>query len=138
MSSFQEIEIVGFLGGDPVLRHTQDGTPVCNFNVATDNTWTDKEGVKHEETTWFKITCWRRLAEVCSEYLAKGRLVFVKGRMDGDKVEDARGNTIIVPQVYEGKAKWTVTASRVLFLGGSNNSVADEPPPAAEESSIPF
>lgn len=105
---------MGRLGRDPEMRYTPDGTPVTNFSVATDKVWYDDDGKKHERTTWYRVTAWRRLAETCNQYLAKGRLVMVIGEMQE-------------PKPYEGRdgiwrASLDLRADHVLFLGESRDS----------------
>jgi single-strand DNA-binding protein len=80
--SFNKITIIGNLGRDPELRYTPQGKPVCDFSVATSERWKDPQsGENKEETTWFRITFWGRQAEVASQYLKKGRPVYVEGRL---------------------------------------------------------
>ena len=73
--------LIGRLGADPELRHTTGGTPVANFNIATDEGWTDGSGEKQERTEWHSIVAWSRSAEMCSEYLSKGSRVYIEGRI---------------------------------------------------------
>ena len=77
---YQNLTLVGRLGRDPEMRYTPDGTPVCTFSVAVNRRWKSQEGQQVEETTWFRVSAWRKLAELCNEYLSKGRLVMVIGR----------------------------------------------------------
>ena len=93
MASFNKIIIVGYLGRDPELRYTPDGTPVCNFSVATTERKKDKSGEFHDVTTWFRVVLWRRQAEVAGQYLAKGRQVYVEGRLTQSEYQDRDGVT---------------------------------------------
>jgi single-strand DNA-binding protein len=119
---FQRTEIIGHLGKEPEMRYTPQGQPVTNFSVATTNTYT-KNGDKIKETTWFRVSVWGAMAEACKQYLEKGSLVFVAGRIQVDK---KTGN----PRVYENKKSgdWSSTleinASEVKFLSGSGNGKA--------------
>ena len=81
---YQKVIIMGNLGRDPEMRYTPQGTPVTNFSVATSYKWTGADGTPNEETTWFRVSAWGRMAEVCNEYLSKGRQVFVEGRLRPD------------------------------------------------------
>ena len=131
--SFQQVVLVGNLGDDPTLRYTQDGTPVANFSVATNRKWTNADGTKGEKTVWFKVAAWRRLAETCNEYLAKGRQVLVVGELEPAKAYTGRDG--------EPRANLEVTARNVTFLGGRGE--AEEKPhkePVEEDPSadIPF
>jgi single-strand DNA-binding protein len=93
MASFNKIIIVGYLGRDPELRYTPDGTPVCNFSVATTERKKDKSGEFHDVTTWFRVVLWRRQAEIAAQYLAKGRQVYVEGRLTQTEYQDRDGVT---------------------------------------------
>src|SRR5579862_9149861 len=93
MASFNKIVIVGYLGRDPELRYTPQGTAVCDFSVATTERKKDKTGEFQDLTTWFKVNMWGRQAEVASQYLAKGKLVYVEGRLSQREWQDRDGNT---------------------------------------------
>jgi single-strand DNA-binding protein len=89
--SFNKIIIVGNLGRDPELRYTPQGTPVCNFSVATNERWRDTGGETQERTTWFRVATWRKLAEVANQYLKKGSQVYVEGRLAVREYTDRDG-----------------------------------------------
>ena len=140
---YQKIIIVGNLGQDPEMRYIQDGTPVTNFSVATSRKWTSPNGQQRDETVWWRVTVWRKQAEVCNEYLQKGRLVLVEGRLQSDD----RGN----PRTFTRRdgtigASFEITAQTVKFLGGRGEAPPAEvpgapeepPPPEAGEEEIPF
>ena len=93
MASFNKITIVGYLGRDPEIRYTADGTPVCSFTVATTERKKDKSGDFQDHTTWFKITAWRRLAEIANQYLSKGKQVYIEGKLSQTEYQDRDGNT---------------------------------------------
>jgi single-strand DNA-binding protein len=84
--------IVGNLGADPEIRHTQSGSQVATFNVATTERWRDKEGQQQESTEWHRIVAWQRLAEICGEYLHKGSRVYIEGKIQTRKWQDQNGN----------------------------------------------
>ncbi len=131
---YHRIVIVGYLGRDPEMRYTPDGTPVTNFSVATSRKWTNQDGSQSEETVWFRVTAWRRLAETCNQYLSKGRMVLVEGRMRPDQATG--GPRIWTGQDGIARASYEVTASTVKFLGGRDMvapSVSGGPSAATEE-----
>jgi single-strand DNA-binding protein len=93
MSSFNKITIVGYLGRDPELRYTPSGTAVCDFSVATSERKPRRDGEEGEElTTWFRVSMWGRQAELANQYLQKGRLVYVEGRLSQRDWTDRDGN----------------------------------------------
>jgi len=106
--SFNKITIVGYLGRDPELRYTPQGTAVCNFTVATTEKRKNSKGEMEEHTIWFKVAAWGRQAEVADEYLAKGRQVYVEGRLRLEQYTDREGNPRISPEV---------NATDIHFLG---------------------
>ncbi len=129
-----KVMLIGRLGSDPEIRYTQDGTPVANFSLATDSPI--KRGDQWEsETEWHRIVAWRRLAEICSEYLNKGRLVYVEGRLRTRSWEDRDGNK-----------RWTteIIARDIQILdsrGSAEGSGGDtdlEPPTPPIEDDVPF
>jgi single-strand DNA-binding protein len=139
---YHKIIIVGNLGNDPEMRYTPDGTPVTNFSVATNRRWNNPDGSQGEETVWFRVTAWRKLAETCNQYLSKGRQVFVEGRLTPDRDTGA-------PRVWTRSdgtpgSSYEVTASTVRFLGGRGEGVdtsvsyQEPPPPDMGEDEIPF
>ncbi len=84
--------LIGNLGADPEVRFTQAGAPVATFTVATTERWTDKEGQKQETTEWHRVVAWRKLAEICGEYLHKGSKVYIEGKIQTRKWQDQNGN----------------------------------------------
>lgn len=107
--SFNKIIIVGNLGRDPELRYTPQGTPVCSFTLATNERRKDKAGEMQDQTTWFRITLWGRQAETASQYLTKGRPVYIEGRLRVEEWTDR-----------DGKPRHTleVHATEMQFIGG--------------------
>ncbi|HEY5284979.1 MAG TPA: single-stranded DNA-binding protein [Polyangia bacterium] len=118
MGSVNKVILVGNLGADPELKYTPSNRPVCNLSIATNEVWKDKAGQKQERTEWHRVNVWGDQAEHCSKYLAKGRMVYVEGRIQTRSWDDK-----------EGKKRYTteVVADRVVFLGGQG--------PGAEGSS---
>jgi single-strand DNA-binding protein len=107
---FQQIIIVGNLGRDPEMRYTPSGVPVTSFSVATSRRWTGQDGQPQEKTVWFRVTAWRRDAELASQYLTKGRQVMVIGEMEEPSTwTDRDGNS---------RASLEMTARNIRFLGG--------------------
>jgi single-strand DNA-binding protein len=140
--SFNKIILVGNLGRDPELRYTPQGTPVCSFTVATNEKRKDKAGEAQDHTTWFRVTLWGRQAETASQYLTKGRPIYVEGRLRLEEWTDR-----------DGKQRYTleVHATDMQFIGGGRGdespsignrtaSSADTSAPEAElsDDDIPF
>ena len=114
MASFNKITIVGYLGRDPEIRYTPSGEAVCNFSVATTERRKDAGGEFQDLTTWFKITVWRRQAEIANQYLSKGKQVYVEGRLRQTEYTDRDGNR---------RTALEVTASDIQFLGAKGEEV---------------
>jgi single-strand DNA-binding protein len=111
MAGINKVILIGNLGGDPEVRYTPDGTAVANFNIATSDEWTDKDsGERKKRTEWHRIVAWRRLGEICGEYLSKGKQVYVEGKLQTRSWEK------------DGVTRYTteVIASDVQFLGSRN------------------
>lgn len=117
MASLNRVLIIGNLGQDPELRYTQNQTAVATLNVATTDVRTDREGKKVETTEWHRVIVWNKQAENCSKYLAKGRAVFVEGRLQTRSWEDKT----------TGQKRYTteIVAQNVQFLGGSGGATRD-------------
>jgi len=101
--------VIGHLGADPEMRYTANGNAVTTFNVATSRQFSGPDGERREETEWFRVVTWNRLAETCSQYLTKGRLVYVEGRMQTRSWDG-----------QDGQKRYTteLIAQEVKFLGG--------------------
>lgn len=83
--------LIGNLGADPEIRYTQNGTPVATFNIATTERWKDQEGQMQESTEWHRIVAWRKLADICGQYLQKGSRVYIEGKIQTRKWQDQNG-----------------------------------------------
>ena len=106
--------LIGRLGRDPEVRYMPNGEAVCNFSIATSETWNDRQtGQRQERTEWHNITLYRRLAEVAGQYLKKGSLVYIEGRIQSRKYTDKNG---IERTAYE------IIGSEMKMLGGGNDS----------------
>jgi single-strand DNA-binding protein len=129
---YQQIVLIGNLGNDPELRYTPSGVPVASFNLAVKKSWSDSEGGKQEKTTWFRVTAWRKLAEIAGQHLVKGKQVLIVGEM-----EDARAFT---DKEGNSRASLEVTAQTIKFLGtkDAGGNGAQSPAEHSEDSSIPF
>lgn len=103
-----DVTLIGNLGGDPELRYTNGGAAVCNFKLATNERFTDKDGNKQEQTEWHRIVVWGKQAEVCEKYLSKGKQVAIKGQIKTREWEDKDGNRRYTTEI---------TARHVEFLG---------------------
>jgi single-strand DNA-binding protein len=108
-SGVNKVILIGNLGRDPEVRYTPGGQAVANFTVATNENWTDKQGQKQERTEWHKIVVWGKLAELCGEYLSKGRQAYIEGRLQTREWTNK-----------EGAKQYTteVVANQVVFLSG--------------------
>jgi single-strand DNA-binding protein len=87
-----KVMIIGRVGRDPEMRYTPSGRPVTTFSIATNRTWNTADGGRRTETEWFNVVAWSNLAEICKQYLAKDRLVYVEGRLQTRHWEDPEGN----------------------------------------------
>ena len=111
MASVNKVILVGNLGRDPEVRFMPNGEAVCNFSIATTDSWKDKAGAKQERTEWHNIVMYRKLAEIAGEYLKKGRPVYVEGRLQTRKW-----------QTKEGQDRYTteIIADQMQMLGGKD------------------
>jgi single-strand DNA-binding protein len=114
--SVNKVILVGRLGRDPEMKDTASGTPFCRFSMATDDSWTDKgSGERNERTEWHNIVVWDKLAEICNEYLTKGRLVYIEGSLQTREWDDKEGV----------KRKTTeIRARDMVLLGGGQGQGA--------------
>ncbi len=149
MASFNKIMIVGYLGRDPELRYTTQGTPVCDFSIATTERRKDKAGDVQESTTWFRVSLFGRQAEVASQYLTKGRQVYVEGQLsqreytDKDGVArtslEVRGSEIqFLSPLSDSEPQQAVAAKASAGDGGKRQPSARSKPARIVEDEIPF
>lgn len=155
--SVNKVILVGNLGSDPELRYTQGGHAVANFNIATNERWTDKEGKTNERTEWHKIVVWGRQAENCEKYLSKGRQVFIEGRLQTRDWEDKDGNKRFTTEIVANNVQFLSSGGPGAHdsagggggggyrsSGGSNAGRGDDPGPEASfdqsfnDDDIPF
>lgn len=125
MASVNKVMLLGNLTRDPELRYTPQGAAVCDFALALNRSYTNKQtGQRVEEVTFVDVVAWGRTAETCAEYLKKGRQVFVEGRLQQDRWESPDGKKM---------SKVKVTAEQVTFVGArpAGGGSADAPAPAA-------
>lgn len=116
MASLNKCMIIGHLGRDPEMRYMPDGSAICNFSVATSETWKDKDGEKQESTTWHTIVMYRKLAEIAGQYLKKGGLVYIEGRLQTRKWQDKTTG--------QDRFATEIVADEMKMLGGKPESSA--------------
>jgi single-strand DNA-binding protein len=142
MGSMNRVTLIGRLGADPELKYTPASVAVCNFSLATSESWKDKSGTKQEKTEWHRVVAFRELAETCGKYLAKGREVCIEGKLQTRNYEK------------DGQKHYMteVVADRVVFLGSAGDKREEAAPkprdsggpgatpkaPADDADSIPF
>jgi single-strand DNA-binding protein len=157
---FQRVTLIGRVGQDPQMRYTPEGVPVTSFSVATTETiskttfsgnerpcpqgWKESyNGRNWEITTWWRVTCWRNLAETTNQYLSKGRLVFVEGTVSGEASDGSLNPRVWTGQDGVARASFELTARDVKFLGGREEGAGaspagEAPPEGFEEDALPF
>lgn len=116
--SVNKVILMGRLGKDPELKYTPSGAAVCNFSIATTESWNDKSsGQKQERTEWHRIVVWGKLAELCNQYLAQGRQVYVEGSLQTRSWDDKDGNKRYTTEI---------NAKTVQFIGNKNDSSSSQ------------
>lgn len=131
MSGVNKAILVGHLGADPELRHTQSGTAVATFRIATTERYNDRSGERQERTEWHRIVAWAKLAEICNNYLKKGKQVYIEGRIQTRQWEDQSGTTRYTTEIV---------ANNMVMLGRAGDVANDipaqqsPPDPVAQES----
>ncbi len=136
MAGVNKVILVGNLGADPEIRYTASGTAVCRLSIATSRRFTDRQGNRQEETAWHRVDAWGKLAEICGQYLSKGRQVYIEGRLKYGSYEK------------DGVKHYTtdIIAENMQILGGAAGNRVQEPEPsfgppeggAPPEDDIPF
>ena len=121
-----KVILVGYLGRDPEVRYMPNGDAVCNFSIATSESWEDQSGQRQERTEWHAITLYRRLAEIAGQYLKKGSLIYLEGKIQSRKYTDKQG---VERTAYE------IIGNEMKMLGGRNDN--PHPAPSTQSSAPP-
>ena len=144
--SVNKVILIGRLGKDPEVKYTPNGTPVAKFSLATDEVYKDRSGEQQKHTEWHNIVAWSKLAEICGEYLTKGKQVYIEGSIRSRQWEDQNKNKrtsyeIIARQMQmlgtKADSERTAGAARAAEASSPEGS---EPPPEAgiNDDDIPF
>ena len=134
-----KITVIGNVGTDPDMRYTPNGKPVTSFRLATSRKYNAQDGERREETEWFRVVAWNRLAELCNQYVTKGMRVYAEGRLKSDTWTGQDGQTRFTNEI---------NANVVLFLDrapqgggggyGDSDSLSPGAPPAPDEDDLPW
>ncbi len=140
MAGVNKVILIGRLGADPKMTYTNSGTAVANFTMATSANFTDKTGQKTERTEWHRIVVFGKLAETCGEYLAKGKQIYIEGRLQTRDWEDRDGNKRKTTEIV-------ATSMQMLGSGGEQARgesrdlephISDDSPGPVSEDDVPF
>jgi single-strand DNA-binding protein len=132
MANLNKVMIIGNVGTDPEMRYTPNGNPVTSFRIATSRFFTSSEGERKQETEWFTVVTWNKLAESCNQYLTKGKRVYVEGRLRTHSWEGQDG---------QKRSRTEIVAERVLFLDRQTTAPLSEeskPEDVTTEDDLPF
>ena len=128
-----KVLIIGYLGRDPEMRYTPSGRPVTSFSIGTTRSWNAPDGERREETEWFHIVAYDKLAEICKQYLTKGRQVYLEGRLQTRRWDDQEGKK---------HERVEVVANEMIMLGDRPKPSGETAPAGgdtpAEEDEFPF
>ncbi len=137
--------LIGNLGKDPELRYTNSGIAVATFSVATNESWKDPEGNVQERTQWHNIVAWRKLAEICGEYLKKGGKIYLEGRLQYRNYDDKNGVKRYVTEIVmdemvmlDSKGSGATSASSVEQPSAESSSPVSDASAPEKESDLPF
>jgi len=144
MSGVNKVILIGNLGSDPTVRFTPGGQAVANFNIATTERFNNKAGEREERTEWHRIVAWGKLAEICQQYLKKGKQVYIEGRLQTRSWEDQQGQKRQTTEVVASNMQMLGRAGEGGGGGGGDFSSQDygsaEPAPqgASTDDDLPF
>lgn len=132
-----KVMLIGRLGADPDIKYAQSGTPVANLRIATDESYTDRNGTRQERTEWHTVIAFQRTAEICQQYLHKGSLVYIEGKLQTRKWQDKQGQERYTTEIQ---------CQRLQMLERKQEAPAqasprpgwDVPPVPADDDSVPF
>ena len=139
MAGVNKAILIGRLGADPEVRYTNTGTPVATFNMATSFNFTNKNGERTDKTEWHRIVAFGKLGEICGEYLAKGKQVYIEGRLQTREWEDREGNKRRTTEIVAQSMQMLGSASdQVRTEAGVSTPPADDVPDIGSEDDVPF
>jgi single-strand DNA-binding protein len=140
MASINKALLIGNLGQDPELKYMPTGDAVCNFTIATTESWKDRDGNQKERTEWHRIVAYRRLAEICGEYLKKGKLVYIEGKIQTRSWEDKDGVKKYVTEIVADQMKMLGRRDEASSESFSPPQKSEPAPPASsnDEDDLPF
>ena len=139
MAGINKVILIGNLGRDPELRYTPNGVAIANFSIATSEEWKDKDtGEKQERTEWHRIVAWRRLGEICGEYLHKGSQVYIEGRLQTREWEDRDGNKRYTTEIVAQNMQMLGRPSREGKAESQEERYPTEEPISIPDDDIPF
>jgi single-strand DNA-binding protein len=139
MAGVNKVILVGRLGKDPEVRYTADGTAIATFSVATSKEWKDKAtGDKKERTEWHRVVAWRKLGEICGEYLSKGKQVYIEGSLQTREWADQQGNKRWTTEIVANDMQMLGSRGEVESFSGGNSELSPEPTGGPTEDDIPF
>ena len=138
-----KVFLIGRLGADPEVRYTPDGTMVTSFRLATDEQWKDKSGQKVQRTEWHRIVTFGKLAEICGNFLSKGKLIFVDGRIRTQSWEDKEGNKrytteIVAANMQMLDSKGQGKGQEAAGSAGEDRFPSEPNPGVIPEDDVPF
>ncbi len=139
MAGVNKVILVGRLGRDPEVRYTPSGVAVANFSMATSEEWKDKDsGEKKERTEWHRIVAWRRLGEICGEYLRKGSQIYIEGKLQTRDWEDRDGNKRYTTEIVAQSMQMLDSPAREGKAQSEEERYPVEEPISIPEDDIPF
>src|SRR5262245_40185360 len=124
-----KVMLTGYLGADPEMRYTPQGSAVTQFRVASGRTWKSADGVQHDDTEWFRVVAWDKLGEICNQYLTKGTRVYVEGRLQTRKWQDKEGQDRYTTEV--------IASDMIILSSKQDRSSSDYEAPSDEEAPAP-
>lgn len=133
-----KVMLIGRLGADPEIKYAQSGTPVANLRIATDESYTDRNGQRQERTEWHTVIAFQRTAEICQQYLHKGSLVYVEGKLQTRKWQDKQGQERYTTEIQCQRLQMLERKQEGAPAQASPRPGWDVPPVPADDDSVPF
>jgi single-strand DNA-binding protein len=133
-----KVMLIGNLGKDPEMKYTPSGVPVTSFSVAVSRTWRTPEGENRDETEWFRIVAWQKLAETCNQYLRKGSKVYIEGRLQTREWQDQQGQKRYTTEVVANEMVMLDRAQDGAGGGGGRGAGGFTEEPDMSDDDIPF